>query len=388
MADLFFSRDTELYLDFDGTSIFEIPVLAGFSVSQSTNTSEITLTEATLNGVSRRGKALFNDSLSPAEVSFSTYIRPFNAAGAPFVAGETHSLEEVLWALMGGADTYATVTDIFSNTGGNVITPGAGTSAISFANSNIPSFYSGAKLVIGGNSDSGANPEYYELNGFVIDEVTIDFDVEGIATAQWSGRASNITFTPTKPNPTAVESGSIQDTTSFIQNRVSTVSLTSVAATPTRTAFPGEASAGVYNITLTGGSITISNGIEYLTPETLGVVNTPIANIAGTRNISGSINCYIEADTNAGSDENTTHALLQHSLATGAGSALDLVRNEFELLVNIGGTTGNRVQVNIPRAHLEIPQTNFDDVFSLEIPFHGIASSISTADEISLTYAA
>ena len=64
MADLlYFSRDTKVILQ-KGSDRWELPVLDGFSFSQATNTSEITLQEMAAPGASstvRRGKAMFND---------------------------------------------------------------------------------------------------------------------------------------------------------------------------------------------------------------------------------------------------------------------------------------------------------------------------------------
>ena len=46
----FFSRDTKVFMkwayDSTDTALYEIPVLDGFSFSQATNTSEVTLSEA------------------------------------------------------------------------------------------------------------------------------------------------------------------------------------------------------------------------------------------------------------------------------------------------------------------------------------------------------
>ena len=51
---LYFSRDTKMFLEFD-SFVWEIPVLDGFSFSQATNSSEITLNEMESSaGVSRR----------------------------------------------------------------------------------------------------------------------------------------------------------------------------------------------------------------------------------------------------------------------------------------------------------------------------------------------
>ena len=100
MADQFyFSRNTRLIIeDAGGSNRWEIPILDGYSFSQATNSSEITLNEAAdASGNSRRGRQMFNDSLAPAEWSFSTYMRPFKSAGsgagaASAISGDTHAV--------------------------------------------------------------------------------------------------------------------------------------------------------------------------------------------------------------------------------------------------------------------------------------------------------
>src|SRR5210317_841206 len=104
---LYFSRDTKVFIEFDSV-IWEMPVLDGFSFSQATNSSEVTLNEMESSaGVSRRGRRAFNDSLAPADWSFSTYMRPFKSTGtgtgkADDTANVHHAVEEVLWALFTG----------------------------------------------------------------------------------------------------------------------------------------------------------------------------------------------------------------------------------------------------------------------------------------------
>ena len=156
MADqLYFSRDTRLFIEFrnqddedDNTAgagqLWEVPILDGYSFSQTTNTSEILLSEMESTvGVSRRGRRLFTDSLAPAEWSFSTYIRPFKSKGGSVASGvasadgsgtDIHSVEEVLWAAMSGADVYDSSTGIAtvdSTTGGTQAARTAGTARLS-----------------------------------------------------------------------------------------------------------------------------------------------------------------------------------------------------------------------------------------------------------------
>ena len=97
-----------------GCGVWELPVVDGFSFSQATNTSEITLNEAVSSGgISRRGRQMFTDSFAPAEWSFSTYARPFKSSGGGKDVGDadrttqrTHAVEEVLWASMVGGARY------------------------------------------------------------------------------------------------------------------------------------------------------------------------------------------------------------------------------------------------------------------------------------------
>ena len=51
--------------------------------------------------------------------------------------------------------------------------------------------------------------------------------------------------------------------------------------------------ASSYSLTLTGGNVTISNNMTFLTPETLGVVNQPLGHVTGTRSVSGNFTCYL-----------------------------------------------------------------------------------------------
>ena len=123
---LHFSRDTKVYVEKDNR-LWAVPVLDGFSFSQATNASEITLNEMEdATGRSRRGRRLFNDSLSAAEWSFSTYVRPFKAAGgtvysadnggrADATANKTHAVEEMLWVAMAGQNVYDKTTYAFKH---------------------------------------------------------------------------------------------------------------------------------------------------------------------------------------------------------------------------------------------------------------------------------
>ena len=419
---LYFSRDTKMFLEFDDF-VWEIPVLDGFSFSQATNSSEITLNEMESSaGVSRRGRRAFNDSLAPGEWSFSTYVRPFTAAGATQgtgsadTAAEVHAVEEVLWALMAGADNYAAAK--YDKGGTDVLVPGGSSMAINFDSSNVAQLSTFNLYFVLGND----NRTVMKLDGCVVGEASLDFDIDGIATIAWSGNCANVVdFTgsvhtdntlPIHSDSTAdgvgtiavgdvwldandghrlyvmtnVGNGSeaatayvneaILTTTNFIRNR-----LTVLTVTPT-TRDPDSDGANEletnYSLTLTGGNVTISNNITFITPEEIGTVNVPIGHVTGTRSVSGSFTCYLTEDTG------TTNA--SRDFFEDLRAITNVVTNSFGLVFKIGGASGTGLELNMATSHVEIPTHSIEDVISLETNFQALPSTIDGTNELALTY--
>lgn len=295
-TNLYFSRDTKVYIEVTN-GVFEVPVLDGFSFSQANNSTEVTLAEMESSaGVSKRGRRVFNDSLAPVEWSFSTYVRPFKSAGTN-VAGNAnknsitshHAVEEILWALMAGPATY-TATTSSANAALTGLTTDATDLDITFANSNKSTL--GTANIYFSLDDAGGNPTVYKCTDAVVNEATVDFDIDGIATINWSGFATTLASS-SKPTRTVFEA--IGATNNYIRNRLTQLTITA----DDTTTFPGASSNGVYNLTLTGGSFTISNNMTFLTPETIGSVNLPIGHVTGARSVSGSFTCYLALDTSS-----------------------------------------------------------------------------------------
>ena len=211
---LYFSRDTRMFLQFRNTTdntelaadlgkgaLWEIPILDGYSFSQTTNTSEIALNEMESSaGVSRRGRRMFTDSLAPAEWSFSTYIRPFKSLAGSVASGvkaadsgnEVHAVEEALFASMFGSDNYASnqFTRSVNAVSGNVLIPASTKSVITIQESNRSALHSFVLYFL--IDTDTTNPLLYRLPEAIVNEVTVDFDVDGIATLNWSGFAKEI----------------------------------------------------------------------------------------------------------------------------------------------------------------------------------------------------
>ena len=472
MADkIYFSRDTKCYIEFNDV-VWEIPVLDGFSFSQGNESTEITLAEMEdSTGTSRRGRRAFNTALAPGEWSISTYVRPFKSAGSGAGkaddAAQTHAVEEVLWGLFLGAREWdstaflmtsdnitvdattdnstngekyiidtagttnwtslgasaATVGTIFTRnsttaTGSGGIArrlvndPATSEASFNAQSSNRSSLGTCNLYFVLGDADRSV----YKLKDGVVNEATLDFDIDGIATINWSGQCSEvIEFTgstiesddepnngDTTQDATALAVGDvwldsndsyklyvctdntssseafttriaedITQTDNFIRNRLSQLTATSTDSTNFQSS---------YDLTLTGGSLSFSNNVTYITPEELGVVNTPFAHVTGTRTIGGSFTCYLTLNST------TLNSNKSRDLFDDLRNASTVVTNSFNLTFKVGGASGNRLEVNLPTCHIEIPTHSIEDVISMETNFMALPSTVSETDEMTLTY--
>ena len=435
-TQLYFSRDTKVYIEFDG-KIWETPVLDGFSFSQGNNTSEITLNEMESSaGVSRRGRRAFNDSLAPGEWSFSTYVRPFTSVGSgtainpPYDNGkadggtDVHAVEEVLWALMAGADNYDGTTNYNFMRGNTAAADGSVNVNLASGTANTFDFNQSNRSTLGTCNIyfvmGDANRTVMKLKDAVVGEASIDFEIDGIATINWSGQCSEVidftgsvhedstipTGSETTIDGTAVAVGDVwldaddghrlyimttvgaspvatgyinektTDTANFIRNRLTTLAVNGAGTTGLLSG------ANAYDMTLTGGNITISNNLTFITPEEIGLVNIPVGHVTGTRSVSGSFTCYLSVNTTARDGTGNKSRDLFEDLR----ALTSTVTNSVSLTFSIGGGSGNRLEVVCPTAHLEIPTHSIEDVISLETNFQALPSTIDGTNEITLGY--
>jgi len=377
---LYFSRDTKVIAHVPQSSAgtksmyYDIPVLDGFSFSQATNTSEITLNEAqSTAGVSRRGRAMFNDSYAPVEWSFSTYMMPFTSAGgtkgtsgkASGTDGAHCEVSEALWAMFFGQTVNAGVTSDATNLDITQSTANKATLGV-FDLFFVMGASQAATAYNFTTGNATANQMIYKLSDCSIGEASFDFDLDGIATVNWSGNGKLISEEATLnlSSSDALINEGVSNTTGFIRNRISDLTITGDAS----------GSSVTYVSTLTGGNISWSNNLTYLTPETLGVVNQPLGHVTGTKTIGGNFTCYLD---NAG---NTSSAELYEDLV----EATSDIQNSFSLAFDIGGSGTPHCLITMPTAHLEVPSHSIDEVISLETNFHALPSDFDSTDEISV----
>lgn len=426
----------------DTTNTWEIKVLDGYSFSQDTTNQEVGVNEAGTNPV--RGTLSFNTALNPVDVTFSTYVRPYDDATD---TNKTNCVERPLWLSTLGTSTTGiggatdTIEEQTAGTPGNF--------KLGLKGSNTNQLLSLTLFFVLENT-------CYVVEDFNVSTAEVDFSIDGIATINWSGFGSRVTENKEvwgwlKTNGTFVKDTDykgVPDTTTntFLRNKLSTLKLKNNAVdTPTldneaittltantlnftATSFDstylggrvhnptrgtlGDGTTGsyrtiievtdadtivvddssdgqtaqaegwvatdlvdiylptqeggvVYDIPITGGTITIENNFNYLTPEELAIVNLPLAGFSGNRVTSGSLTAYL----NTGAEG--TGGLLQDMLAKIEQS----VTNNYELIFSMGGSgvlnEYPRVDFTIGYAQVSVPTTSVEDLISTEISFQG-----------------
>jgi hypothetical protein len=468
---------------FTTTNTKEIQVLDGLSFSQNTTAETVTINEA--GDTPTRGQRNFNTALDPVELSFSTYMRPFFAEnGGTSVYDNTDTVEaeeDVLWNAFaagyvdGSSELIGGATAAWTKTSGAAGEPHSDLS-FQFSNKNQLQKF-GVIIVLDSTS--------YIIDNCVLDQASIDFGIDAIATIAWTARGSVIRAAdvyatePTTLDGTGTVSlygsyiekdaasstniGNITTSTNITTNTFTlnghglkkgqkitatagttiggitsgdvlyvlstttntftvsssladytagtAVDLTGAgalqfdsedytsAAKGKNTIAPflanklsvvevlkeGISGAGTnYTLALTGGNITLSNNVTYLTPANLGVVNKPFTYFTGTRAVSGSLNCYLKTGSmNSGK--------LLDDLIAASATNVDPAYN-LQLSIGARNTSGKtRVVLHMPATVLTIPTINTEQVVSTTINFtaQGYTDTefdICANNEISIKY--
>ncbi len=356
----------------------EIQVQDGFSFSQNTGQETVTVNESGAAPV--RGQRSFNTSLEPVDWSFSTYIRPkFEEGGTSAPALDSDDFigaeEAVLWNSLSGTAAIGSAGAGWTKTLG----PTTPYSTVAFTNSNAHQLLAFGLII-------RFEDVTYVIDNCAIDSATIDFGLDAIASIAWAGKGTTMrqvatAVTLADASGTTTMSGGLtgtgktKDTTAaYIANKLSTMTMSALAF--------GGLSAKAYTLALTGGNLTISNNLTYLTPANLGVVNQPITYFTGTRAITGSVTAYLKTGANE------TSTLLKDMLAASSSST----ENKFATEISLGGAANtNKVVLNIPTAQLTIPAINSEQIIatSINLTAQGAASGaydLTAVNELEVKY--
>ena len=335
---------------FTNTNTHEIQVLDGFTFSQNTNSDTVTISEGGAAPV--RGQRAFNTSLAPVDFSFSSYIRPaFDDTNTVVIAEE-----DVLWNAISG-------TGAIGDTGAGWVA-GAAYSSATFANSNAHQLQKFGMIFI-------VDQVAYAVDNCSLNQVTIDFGLDAIATGAWTGQGTTLRQLGNGITASGGTYGGVgitgnykvkNTTANYITNKLSTVALSLVKDLKDASGTTVAASGTTYNVAITGGSITINNNINYITPANLGTVNLPVTYYTGQRAITGTINAYLKT----GAAETGTGKLLANMLT----AASVTVEPMFALAISIGGSANAvKVVLDMPSAVLTIPTVDVQQVISTAINF-------------------
>lgn len=410
---------------YNNLNTFEFQVLNGYQFSQNTEQQTIQISEA--GATPNRGQRSFNSKLNPVEWSFSTYVRPKKTTTgvgnltvngnitkassadsfATLTTSATHTLSTGDYITISGGTGSSTAY----NTPTNVAVPVVSVSAtvITFACSTVAPTPSAGTIVINkvvrttcpekwlwnalfnkneflnyaqtpvwleaaantsltvANSDAHqlapfalifkVDNVYYKINSCAVNQAEVQFGLDQIAQINWSGFGTTITqFPTTDAAATQLTSITAADTTAqFITNKLTTVQLYQDLAPSATTS---------YTVAITGGSLTINNNLQYLTPEILGTVNSPIGYFTGTRAISGSLTAYLK--TGAVGSPWDTAGLFNNIIAGSANNS----ENKFNGTIELGGGSNTtRVDFVLPAIMIQVPTIEIQDVVSTTINF-------------------
>lgn len=367
---------------------WQIEVLAGYALAQSTATQDITPIESGLTP--DRGVTRFNTAINPVEWNFQAYLRPTglesikaDGDGTGGTSGNVKPLADwFLWQAALGNVAPA------SGEGASVVEQsawedtGVYRSVVRAASENVapqsPNFAVAQENHLYFKLDN----VFYQVANASINEAAVDAAIDSIATTTWTGFGTELVELRglARNNAVSVFGGILNDgsevspnsnfeaigaetayhpwetwnnegvTTSaaFIKNRLSTIDLNHK---------PEGASVVNYVFPVTSLSWTLNNDITFLTPEELSSLNTSIGNFAGARTISSEMAAYLRhGDTNSAQ-------FLRNILAdTRTSHSTDANAN-----VQIGGVTAPYVAFFMPAVQFELPTHAIEDIISVSI---------------------
>lgn len=401
MASLNLQRNSEVFLStvdlvaggtvssMTPSNTWKIEVLAGFAVTSSSATQDITSLESGTNP--DRSQQRFNTAINPVDWNFQTYIRPTGvttpaAAGTTGVGtnatGNAKPLADwFMWQALVSNTKVASGTSEQSvwTTGGRL--PTVNTAAVTGAASTRSNFSVAQENHLYFKLDN----VIYQVSNATVNQATVDAGIEEIATTTWTGmgttmreltgtardnavsvfggilnsgttvlgNASSATLTaPASYHPYATMNvASAVSTNSFIKNRLSAIQFTHAAS--------AGVAANTYTFPVTALTFEYNNNMTYLTPEELSTLNSPIGQFVGTRAVTGSATMYLRND-------NQESAQFLRNIA--ADSRTNSAQTSTANLI-IGGTTGPYVAFSLPAVQFEFPQLAVEDVISMSVNF-------------------
>ena len=411
-----FQRDTKVYMSYvdyeEANSItntrpvntYELGILAGGGLSQSTSTQVIETLESGQNP--DRSSKRFNTQLNAVNWNFDLYEKPTGIR-----VSRDANLAAAAGATQTGSSRSLASTPLWQTLVSNTPFSASGASKEDCVFNNGKLFsntQTASNGVAASKSNFGTSSEYflyfhlgdtvYKVDKAVTDKATIDGGIEDICKTSWSGYGSTMTELegPAKDRFLSVVGGELS-TGTIVQAGANASPLNSYASGKYQPW--AESNVGIsttasedgtiinrdteieivhrssatgtdvtYTFPITDLSIEYDNAITYLTPEELAKLNEPVGSYTGSRKISGSMSMYLKD----GSAESAgfLKAIQEDKRTTSASTT--------SAKFFIGGKTGARLVVEIPACQFDFPEVSIEDVISMTVSFHGQEPTNST----------
>ena len=403
MASLNLQRNSEVFMStvdiINGAAVtsltpantWKLEVLAGFAVTSSAATQDITSLESGTNP--DRSQQRFNTAINPVDWNFQVYLRPTDVNTGAAKDG-TSALTTQDGNVKPTADWFmwqslVSNTKVASGTTGQSVwaTGGKLETTNVAAGTGSHSTRSNFSTAVENHIYFKLDNVIYQVSNATVNQATVDAGIEEIATVTWSGFGTTmkeLTGTP-RNNAVSVFGGVLNNgtsvtansnaseiteeaayhpynqmnvagsvgTNSFIKNRLSAIE------------FHHKASAGAadekFTFPVTALSFDYNNNITYLTPEEISALNEPIGQFTGSRAVTGSATMYLRTGDleSAGFLRNISEDSRTSSAQTSNANLI------------IGGTTAPYVAFQLDATQFEFPQIATDDVISMSVNFVG-----------------
>lgn len=407
MASLNLQRNSEVFLStvdlingaavttMTPTNTWKLEVLAGFAVTSSSATQDITNLESGTNP--DRSQQRFNTAINPVDWNFQVYLRPTGVttgAAANTTTAATNATGNVkptadwfMWQSLVSNTKVASGTSEQSVWGADGKLQTTNIAAATGSHSSRSNFSTAVENHLYFKLDNVV----YQVSNATVNQATVDAGIEEIATVTWTGFGTTLKELTGIPRDNAIAvfggtnnlgtaitansnvhtldhtavaeasyhpfnqmnvAGSVA-TNSFIKNRLSAIEFhhkASVGAADEKFTFP-----------VTALSFDYNNNITYLTPEELASLNEPIGQFTGTRAVTGSATMYLRAGDleSAGFLRNIAEDSRTSSAQTSNANLI------------VGGTTAPYVAFQLDACQFEFPAIATEDVISMTVNFVG-----------------
>tara|TARA_S200002703_G_scaffold82184_2_gene70822 strand:- start:789 stop:2063 length:1275 start_codon:yes stop_codon:yes gene_type:complete len=413
MASLNLQRNSEVFFStidlINGAAVtamtpsntWKLEVLAGFAVTSSAATQDITSLESGITP--DRSQQRFNTAINPVDWNFQVYLRPTDvntgatAGGSAALTNASGNVKPTadwfMWqSLVSNTKVASGATDEQSiwSTGGKLETTNV--AAATGSHSSRSNFSTATENHVYFKLDN----VIYQVSNATVNQATVDAGIEEISTVTWAGFGTTLKEVTGTPRDNAISvfggilnsgatvvansnvselseaaayhpfnqmnvAGSIA-TNSFIKNRLSAIEFhhqASASAADEKFTFPVTALTFDYN-----------NNTTYLTPEEISALNEPIGQFTGTRAVTGSATMYLRTGDleSAGFLRNISEDSRTSSAQTSNANLI------------IGGTTAPYVAFQLDATQFEFPQIATDDVISMSVNFVGQEPTASKGD--------